>query len=470
MASTSKQDSVDTPHPAYTAMLDAWALSDDLMGGTKAMKAAGTARLPKHEKEEQAVYDTRLQRSVLCDKYRDALVTLSRRPFAKPVTLLGKKLPEPLDAIEGSVDDERRNLTQFCHLVLRTGIQRGLAHILVDYPAVTAENKAQERELGLKPLLLCIDPINVIGWRDETAPNGERRLTQLRIRESVTANDGRYGAVHKQRIRMIEPDQWTLHEQDDKDNYVLIEEGPWSVGKITLVTIYFEGAGFMTAHSPLENLADLNLTHWQLYSDYLNTLCFAGTGVLFASGFTAEELKQSIVIGVNHCVKTTNPEANLRIVEHSGAAIGAMLEGLRDLDGKMDRASKDPLIVRSWGNETAMGRAIDEGKGQCDLQSWVRLTEGGVLQAYGYAADWMKTELSEDFGVDIYDDFGLALRSAEDMGQLLEATQAEIISHETYREQAKLRAILSETFDEEEEKRRLAQQGVALGMIGREES
>jgi len=51
---------VDTTHPAYDQMLPAWELVDDLMGGTQAMKAAGTKWLPQEDGESSDAYESRL--------------------------------------------------------------------------------------------------------------------------------------------------------------------------------------------------------------------------------------------------------------------------------------------------------------------------------------------------------------------------------------------------------------------------
>ena len=63
------------------------------------------------------------------------------------------------------MDDERRNLTQFAYELLKIGALRGLVHILVDYPSDTAPTAQAERDLGIKPLFVVVDPENLIGWR-----------------------------------------------------------------------------------------------------------------------------------------------------------------------------------------------------------------------------------------------------------------------------------------------------------------
>jgi len=128
-----------------------------------------------------------------------------------------------------------------------------------------------------------------------------------------------------------------------------------------------------------------------------------------------------------------------------------------------------PLTVRSWGNETAMGKAIDEGKGQCDLQSWVREEEGVLVEAYALAAEWSRVALPEGFGVDIYDDFGLLPRSAQDLDNLQKLRDRGDLSRRTILEASKLRGLLPENHDIDEELARIEEEGPDLGMMGRED-
>ena len=459
---------VDTTHPAYDQMLPAWELVDDLMGGTQAMKAAGTKWLPQEDGESSDAYESRLARSVLYNGYAKAVKELSRRPFARAVTIRGEP-PEPLNAMAEGVDEEGRNLTRFAKDVLTVAVNRGLCHILVDYPPNQAANLGEERQMGLRPRFVLIDPKDLIGWVCEKGPSGEQRLTEIRIRESAYVRKDDYGVEVRQRVRVIRPDAYELHEKGEKDNWQVIEAGPMSLGKIALVTLYVNRTGFMTAAPAMRDLADLNLAHYQSQSDHRNNLRFARSGVVFIKGLTAKEMEGRIVWGVNHAVKTTNANADMKLVEHSGSAVTAGENELRHLEEQMEAVSMGPLTVRSWGNETAMGKAIDEGKGQCDLQSWVREEEGVMSQAYQLAAEWSRVALPEAFGVDIYDDFGLLPRSAQDLDNLQKLRDRGDLSRRTILEASKLRGLLPENHDIDEELARIEEEGPDLGMMGRED-
>ena len=66
MAEKDKID-VSTPNMAYNRMNVAWDLGDTLMGGTRAMIAAGKKYLPQFSKESDSAYALRLNQSVIFD-------------------------------------------------------------------------------------------------------------------------------------------------------------------------------------------------------------------------------------------------------------------------------------------------------------------------------------------------------------------------------------------------------------------
>lgn len=458
---------VDTPHPAYRAMLPAWELVDDLMGGTAAMKAAGEKWLPREDGEAVKVYEARLSRSVLYNGYKKTVLGLSRRPFARSVGIVGN-LPEKLAEMPNAVDDQGRSLNSFAREFLEVAVNRGLCHILVDYPPNTAGSLGEERELGLRPRFVLVDPISLINWQTEEV-NGETRLTQIRISESVYRASGQWDVKVTRRIRVIGLDAFQVYEQGEKGEWYVVQEGEMTLGKIALVTLYINPVGFMVGSPAMDDLAYLNLAHYQSQSDHRNNLRFARSGVIFLKGLTPKEMEQDIVWGVNHAVKTTSANADMKIIEHSGSAVTAGENELRHLEEQMDAVGMGPLTVQSWGNETAMGKAIDEGKGQCDLQSWVRDEEAVLEKAFGLAAEWTGETLAEDFKVDIYDDFGLLPRSAQDLDNLQKLRDRGDLSRRTILEGVKLRGLLPENHDIDEELARIEEEGPDLGMIGREE-
>ena len=463
------QDTVDIKSDAYSEMESRWDLIHDLLGGTAAMREAGEKWLPKETKESQKAWDIRLSRSFLYEAYSDTVKDVASKPFSKPVTIQGE-LPEPLGQIASNVNGQGQSLTQFAGELFESAVNYGLTHILVDYPKLDKElNLAEERKSGVKPKFIHVKPTQIIGWRTETGPDGQVRLTQVRIKETQQEPVGKFGEQAVDYIRIYTPDTWELWRKTaDAEEYVLFDEGIHTFGEIPLVTLYLNQTGFMTAKPTMEALAWMNLAHYQSDSDQRNILRFARVGIIFVSGLTEEEAEKDMVLGPNRFIKSVNPDAKMEYVEHSGQAIGSGRQDLQDLEARMEVLGLQPYMRRP-GNQTATGQAIDESRSSSSVQAWIRSDEQAIVAAYEMAAKWLNLKLPEDFGVDIFNDFGISVRGMEDIKSLLEIRLGRQISHGTFLREVKRRGTLSETVDVEDEIVKVEEEGPALGEIGRDE-
>jgi hypothetical protein len=460
------ENKVDSHCLDYVDMAKHWTLIQDLMGGTLAMRAASTTWLPMEEGEESTGYTARLNRSILFGGFKDTVENLSSKPFARAINLQNNdSLPEQLQALENNADRTGKSLTQFAREVMESAIQYGLCHILVDYPAIRPTGDedipslATQQQQDIRPYFVKIEAPSLIGWRIATDETGKPILTQIRIQEDTVEPDGEYGEERVERIRVLFPDKWELHTKRSGGDWVR-EKGVISgnsVG-IPLVTFYINPTGQLTAMPPFEDLAFLNLAHWQSDSDQRNILRFARVGLLAMTGLTDEDMERKIVWGPNRVFRTTSTDADIKYVEHSGKAIEAGRKDLEQLVESMEVLGLQPLMERGQG-KTATGRAMDEARQESSIQSWIRNLERALLKCYEIAAAWVGTqELPEDFAIDIFSDFGISIRGTEDIDKLIDMREKSMISHETFLREIKRRATLSDSVDIEDEISKVAEE------------
>jgi len=468
MANT-QEANVNTPCGAYSAMAWKWSLIDDLLAGSESMRANSATYLPQFDKEEAKHYAARVNNSTLFSAYGDTAKNIVGKPFSKPVTIQGE-LPPPLDEIVDDVDGQGKTLGDLAREVFTQFVNRGVAHILVDYPLTLSEeggppNLQQERERGYRPRFIAVTPDQLIGWRTEEDQTGKPILTRIRIAETRTEPSGQWGDVQVNYIRVIEPTIWSLYrKQPGDDEYLFLQDGVNSLGKVPLVTGYAQQTGYLTADPPLKELAETNLAHYRSDSDQRNILHMARTVTLFTKGFTQEE-SNTIALGPNQLISTTNPDADVKFVEHSGNAIEAGRQDIEKLEERMVMLGLQPFL-RRVGNQTATGQGIDESRANCDIQAWVMALEGLLYRAYVVAAEWINVPLPEDFKVDVFNDFAIWIRAAQDIEHLLKMRQAGELSRRTFLREVKRRALLSQTLDVDQETEDIEAEGPALGMIG----
>jgi len=410
-------------------------LIHDLLGGTERMRAARTQWLPKEKREAEEMYYIRLGRSILYNGYRDTVRKLVSKPFSHPVTV--KEFP--IEYYEDNVDQQGTDLTQFARSMFEAGVIYGLTHVLVDFPK--SEQRTYDVEQVLVPNWIHIKPPDLVYWKTEVV-NGRRVLVEIHFVQCVIVEDGDKEKEIKQ-LRIYTQNTWEVREEHEKV-WVTIDSGTHTFGSIPLVTFYTLKTGYMMGDPPLEDLAWLNLAHWQSSSDQRNILRFARAGVLFGSGFTEEEFDK-FTVGPNAKISSTNENAKMQWVEHNGRAIKAGADDIYALEERMETLGLQPLVARS-ARSTATGKIIDESRAHTDIQAWIRSLENTLQEAFEITAKWKKMELPEDFSVDVFSDFAVGLDSSN-IAELIALNEGGKISHSTLLHEIKRRGVLAESVD-----------------------
>jgi hypothetical protein len=318
---------------------------------------------------------------------------------------------------------------------------------------------ADERTLGLRPYLRHIRAENVIWWWSERF-NGREILTEVRIKERVRVREG-VSEDWKDRVRVLKIGTWELWEQQQQNNkavWVKIEEGLSSFQYgIPWVTLYTGREGFMVAKPPMLDLAHLNISHWQSSSDQRNILRVARVPFLFASGFKEEDSDNVVTISVARAVRASDPQSNLRWVEHTGACIAAGERDLQTLKEEMAVLGLE-LLVRKPIESTATADTIDKAEMDSQLSAMALALQDTLINCYQVMGLWVG--LSVDLPIQVNMDFGLTPANATALGALQTARMNGDISRPTFWMELKRYGVLSDAFDPEIEEALLANEFV----------
>jgi hypothetical protein len=114
----------------------------------------------------------------------------------------------------------------------------------------------------------------------------------------------------------------------------------------------------MYARPPLLDLANINLLHYQMWSDLAHAAHIANVPFLFGGGFDADELE----VGPNRAfiVKgAKRDEAWLQWLETTGASLGSTRAILADLEEQMAHLGLGMLQRKSRAAETAQKASLD---------------------------------------------------------------------------------------------------------------
>lgn len=449
---------VATPSIAYETMSPRWYKMDTLLGGTEAMRAAGEDMAPRHEHESENNYAERIQGNVLFNMVDLTLRTWVGRPFASKVQYSDDFAPHLIPFMD-DVDLDGNNLDVFARQWFREGVAKAFSHVLIDFPRVEIDaprTLMDDESMNIRPYFVQIHPEQLI-FAIAQRINGRETLTHVRILEEISYVEEWEEKVQEQ-IRVLELDmvdvnedpnqepqleqrvRVDIHRQDEKQNWVVEESWYMDIDFIPLVTFYADRQGFMLGRSPLDDLADLNIRHWQSMSDQISILTVARFPMLACSGGDDEEGR--LVIGPKEWLYTPDPTAKFYYVEHKGAAIEA---GYRDLEGLEKR-------MQSYGaeftkerpdREAASARALDSIEATSPLQDVTFRFNDAMNYALWMMSAWMRKRHTGEASVPTE----FTSPEAVELQTLYNSWIEGALTTEEYLKELQRRGLLSEKFD-----------------------
>ena len=458
--------------PAVDAMREDWAIVDPLMNGTKGMRAAGTALLPKWPKEGKEAYKARLDASTLLPAYSETVASMTGRVFAKPVTI-GENVPARIVELTEDIDQQGNNLQVWLQEFFGIGLSRGICIALVDYPrAAGIRTRADEIAAGVRPYSVIIKPDQVLGWKSVGQAGGQV-LTQFRYLESVEEDDPENNFASKtiQQVRVLEIGKWAVwrkREVNGKAEWFVFEEGVTTLPLIPLAVLYTKRTGFMTAKPPLMELAHLNVKHWQSQSDQDNILHVARVPLLVAINpgdtvdATGKMVPWEMTIGTSSATRM-GPDGDLKYVEHTGKAIEAGRVSLQDLEAQMRMAGGKLLQREDSGTKTATQADEEAAQDNSPLETMAgRLEDCGdqILQLF---AMWLS--LPDGGNIKVNGNFDADYIPEVTLPALLNMRNSGALSDETLFNEMLRRRVVSDDLRWEDERERIEQQGPALGSM-----
>lgn len=462
-----KDDSTPaTPSMAYQAMEPMWRKIETLLAGTAAMRAAGEEYLPRHEEEGQMAYRERLARATLLNMTQITLDSWVGKPFGDPVKI-GDDVPEQLRKLMDNVDLQGNDITVFSRAWFRDGLAKAFSHVLVEFPRPQPRpdgrprTRADDLRDNLRPYLVHIKPENLIFASAEVI-NGVEVLTHVRIREEHVLREG-WGEKVVVRIRVIEPGQVTIYEEridprTKKPVYVQVDQWEYALDFVPLVTFYADRQGFMLGKPPLNDLADLNIAHWQSSSDQTAVLTVARFPILAVSGTVDGD---KLTVGPNQWLNTPDAAGRFYYVEHTGKAIAAGRQDLLDKEEAMAEYGA-VFLKRRPGGASATARALDSAETTSPLQDMAIRFQAALQQVLVYMGAWLGIGSDQVGTLTISTDFGITDHDSKQLDALKEARANRDISRARYLKELHRFGVLSDDFDFDQNEAELEEEALTM--------
>jgi hypothetical protein len=465
-----KEPDVSTTSLAYQAMSPERDRVNTVLRGTSAMREAAETYLPRHENESETQYQERLQGNVLYNMVDLTLSTWVGKPFASSIQYTADFSPHLVKLMD-DIDMMGNNVDVFCRQVFCSGVADAFTHILVEYPRVdffpgrAALNDAQE---NIRPYCIHVPAENLIFAR-ATRENGVEILTHVRIREWETYVDGWEEKI-EERIRVLDlewiypnPQQNELTEPVRMVKVTMwvynTDTGKWEengyfymdIDFIPIVTFYADRTGFMTGKSPLLDLTDLNIRHWQSMSDQIAILTVARFPLLACSGGTDED--HHLVVGPKEWLFTDDPSGKFYYVEHNGAAIAAGEKDIARLEERMMSYGAEHMKEKP-DRQTASARNLDSAEATSPLQDIVYRFNDALNNMLYMMSCWMGKAREHAGKAFLPTDF--TTPDAATLQTLYDTWKEGGLGDDQYLKELKRRDVLDEHFDFEKNAKEIA--------------
>ena len=386
---------------------------------------------------------------------------MTGKVFAKPI-LFDKVTDAEMKAWFENIDNAGRHINVFAKDAFFDAMQPGVGFLFVDMPPPVQRPDGQpatiadEQKAGIRPYMKFVALESLIGWKSANI-DGAEVLTQIRISECATEPDpeSEYQDIEVEQIRVVTRvdgaidctwQTFRAKEVDGKKDWVQHASGTMrNMPEIPLFPVYINRTDFMKACPPLAKLAELNIAHWQLDSDIGNIMHVANVPILFAKMFG--DNTDDATIGSSEMLTADSPDADLKYVEHSGAAIGKAQERLKSIELQM-QAMGLQLLIDQPGGQTATGEQRDNAKENSPLAMAATALQDALTQAAAAMARMSGKPEPKAGDIIVNKDFGIAGNTA-DFQFLTQARLAGKLDNETWINEGKRRGIFEDTVDPE---------------------
>ena len=426
---------VGDPNSAWYAQEPHWILIEDLLQGTYGMRRKHRRYLPQEPREQDESYDNRLARSVVPPYYQRLERMLAGMLTRKPV-----KLQDVSDAIREQlfdVDMQGNDLNVWTYETARKLVRYGHIGTLVDAPSN-----------GGRPYWCTYTPRQILGYRTEQQ-DGQQRLTQLRLQETVLEADpdSKYGEKQIDQVRLLTPGQYQIHQREDNGNYKIVDEGTTSLPEIPFSVAYSNRVGFMESRPPLEDIAELNLKSYQVQSDLDNQLHISAVPMLAFFGFptSAEEVSA----GPGEALAFP-ADGRAEYVEPQGRSFDFQFKRLDQIAAQINELGLSAVLGQKLSAETAASKMIDRSQGDSTMMVIAQNVQDMIDNSLKFHAQFMGQQEAAGSCTVNRDFIGARLEPA-DVNALLQLYTAGTITKETLLMQLSDGEVLGDDFDVQEE-------------------
>ncbi len=437
---------VDSTHPLYDEFLPKWIRARDVIAGEDAIKAAGEAYVPRLDSQSEDEFAAYVQRASFFNATGRTAEGFSGMVFRRdPVT----KLPEPGSPV-GKVLDRFRTDIDMLGTPLYGYVKQVSGEVMKTGRGGTLVEWHDEEQ---RPFVCFYEAERIINWRMERI-NGTMTLSLVVLMESFDEppEDDLFDLRPQPQLRVLRLDRsgvtprlvtevWRPEagNEEKKPRWVLLESvSPKRAGlALPFIPFVFHGPtnDLPTPEKPpLDDIVAVNIAHYRCDADFKHGLHFTALPTAWVAGFDKET---QLRIGSTTAWVSDDPQARAGYLEFQG-------EGLKTFEREKDRLERLMAVLGS--------RMLESQKRVSESAEALQLRQAGessvvanisaslsksLTKVLRWAYWWLTSEAdpesipAETVSIELNRDFETATMNAQELVAVVQAWQAQLISHET---------------------------------------
>lgn len=434
-------DPLDQTNPEYDVHAPSWAKVRDVITGEEAVKTAGIKYLPALDHgatRASAAYDAYRARTPFYNATSRTVDGYLGMIFRKPMEL---KLPDAMMDFAGRAGIDGASLAQFTKMVVQEVLAVNRAGILLDMPPVL-QTKPQ-------PYLAFYAAESIRDWRMELI-GGRKELSFLILNEpgeEVAGNGFTRKTFERRRVLSLRPDSkgvrtyhYSLYVKREGDEQflnivpatqVLVRGKPLSYIPFTFISD--DDLTPVVRKPALLDLVNMNLSHYRTSADLEHGAHYTALPTPVFIGFNDDDRPDHVPLGPTEAVLLPmNGQATM--LEFKG-------DGLKTLEARADKKERLMAILgarllqeQKTGVETAETTRARQSADKNILSSLAENVNAGMMQALGWAAEWMAVTYAKDKGellLKLNDEYFDQQMTGADILNLVKSWQGGGFSHDS---------------------------------------
>lgn len=362
--------------------------SRTLWKGTVAIRKEGKTYLKPSLFEKtnngQKAYKLRLENAVLFNQFKTTVNYIQGQIFRKPLMLtydenLEQETIDFFEDFKEDVDNKNNDWNVFLKTSLKNGLIDGTSYVIVDMPQFDKTEKGQLiigenvypntiktlKDFNLRPYWVQIELKDVISVKTDWI-NGKKEYIEFIYKQTANVDDN----TIKSKIYRYTRDLIQIYSQDNTGKVGLEKEIANKNGFIP-VSLFMcgEPTSDYTALPTLTDLAELNIAHYNAYSEHQSLMRYDRNPLWLATGVSALDEngnKVELVMGPGAGI-SAGSEADLKSV---GVDSQSVIQSMNDLDKLEKEMDKYTASMTTSQNMTAEQVDLISGSADCQIKGW----------------------------------------------------------------------------------------------------